>query len=64
MLDKGVEPNCLYCFAKNDTELLKRFLQKCNPTLTHVNSKSLVITLAHPENRRGSSYLLASAANT
>ena len=31
-------------FAKDGTELLKRFLRNCNPTLTHVNSKSLIIT--------------------
>ena len=31
-------------FAKDDTELLKRFLQNCNPTITRVNSKSLIIT--------------------
>ena len=29
---------------QNGTELLERFLRNCNPTLTHVNSKSLIIT--------------------
>ena len=36
-------------------------LQSC---LNSHDSKSLILTLAHPEDRRGSSYLLASAANT
>ena len=64
ILEKGVGQKYLPFLLRNGTELLKRFLRNCNPTPTHVNSKSLIVTLAHPENRRGSSYLLASAANT
>ena len=45
-------------------QLLEGFLRDCHPTLTYVNYKSLIIAIAHPENRRGSSYLLASEANT
>ena len=52
-----------FFLLKNGTELLEGFLRDCHPTLTYVNSKSFIITLAHSENRRGSS-LLASAANT
>ena len=61
---KGSYTKLSIFLLKNGTELFGRFLRNCNPTLTHVNSKSLIITLAHPENRRGGSYLLASAANT
>ena len=43
--------SCRLFLLKNGTELLERFLRNCNPTLTHVNSKSLIITVAHPENR-------------
>ena len=38
-LDKTV-----YLFRRNGTAL-KRFLRNCYPTLTHVNSKSLILTL-------------------
>ena len=31
---------------QNGTELFERFLRNCNPTLTHVNSKSLIITVS------------------
>ena len=31
---------------QNGTELLERFLRNCNPTLTHVNSKSLIIKVS------------------
>ena len=40
--------NCLPFLLRSGTEL---FLRNCNPTPTHVNSKSLIITLAHPDNR-------------
>ena len=31
---------------QNGTELFERFLRNSNPTLTHVNSKSLIITVS------------------
>ena len=31
---------------QNGTELFERFPRNCNPTLTHVNSQSLIITVS------------------
>ena len=61
---KEVASNLAILLLKNGTELSPKVpygtvifssLMYCHPTLTHVNSKSLIITLAHHENRRGSS---------
>ena len=48
---KGSWIKLYYIFPKDWYRLLEGFLRDCHPTLTYVNSKSLIITLAHPENR-------------
>ena len=41
---KGVGQKLSTFMLRTGTELLERFLRNCNPTLTHVNSKPLIIT--------------------
>ena len=43
---KGSWTKLSIVLLQNGTELLERFLRNCNTTLTHVNSKSLIITVA------------------
>ena len=64
---KLLKGSCIYLaiiLLKNDIELSSKVpyetvifprLMYYHPILAYVNSKSLLITLAYPENRRGSS---------
>ena len=47
-LKRELDQTCSFFLLENGTELLEGFSRNCHPTLTYVNSKSLIIGFRGP----------------